>query len=131
MNSIQKNCSAYIDCETKKSDRNKIIKKYIKGELPFLVNVRILVEGFDAPITKGICFMHMPSSKTTLIQIIGRALRLHEEKKFANIILPFSSKSDEDNIIQYAQSNEPLNYQEMPTSVCESMLFFFKFLLIL
>lgn len=42
--------------------------------------------------------MHMPSSKTTLIQIIGRALRLHEEKKFANIILPFSSNSDEDNI---------------------------------
>jgi hypothetical protein len=30
-------------------------------------------------------------------------------------------ESDEDNIIQYAQSNEPLNYQEMPTSVCESM----------
>jgi len=101
MNSIQKNCSAYIDCETKKSDRNKIIKKYIKGELPFLVNVRILVEGFDAPITKGICFMHMPSSKTTLIQIIGRALRLHSDKKLANIILPFSSKSDEDNINKF------------------------------
>jgi hypothetical protein len=101
MNSIQNNCSAYIDCETKKSDRNKIIKKYKKGELPFLVNVRILVEGFDAPITKGICFMHMPSSKTTIIQIIGRALRLHEEKKFANIILPFSSKSDEDNINKF------------------------------
>jgi predicted helicase len=98
MNSIQKKCSAYIDCNTNKTDRDKIIKKYKKGILPFLVNVRILVEGFDAPITKGICFMHMPSSKTTLIQIIGRALRLHEEKKCANIILPFSSKSDEANI---------------------------------
>ena len=98
INNIQKNSSAYIDCETTKSERNKIIAKYKFGELPFLVNVRILVEGFDAPITKGICFMHMPSSKTTLIQIIGRALRLHEEKKFANIILPFSSNSDEDNI---------------------------------
>ena len=42
--------------------------------------------------------MHMPSSKTTLIQIIGRALRLHDDKNFANIILPFSSKSDETNI---------------------------------
>ncbi len=31
--------------------------------------------------------------------------------------------SDEDNIIQYAQSNEPLNFQEMPTSVCESKNF--------
>ena len=98
MNSIQKNCSSYIDCETKRSERNKIIDKYKSGNIPFLVNVKILIEGFDAPITKGICFMHMPSSKTTLIQIIGRALRLHENKTIANIILPFSSKSDEDNI---------------------------------
>jgi superfamily II DNA or RNA helicase len=66
MNSIQKKCSAYIDCYTNKSDRNKIIKKYKNGDLPFLINVRILVEGFDAPITKGICFMHMPSNKTIL-----------------------------------------------------------------
>ena len=98
MNSIQKNCSSYIDCETKKSERNKIIDKYKSGNIPFLINVKILIEGFDAPITKGICFMHMPSNKTTLIQIIGRALRLHENKTIANIILPFSSKSDEDNI---------------------------------
>jgi hypothetical protein len=98
MNNIQKNCSEYIDCDTKKLERNKIINKYKSGELPFLVNVRILVEGFDAPITKGICFMHMPSSKTTLIQIIGRSLRLHNDKKLANIILPFSNKSDENNI---------------------------------
>jgi hypothetical protein len=29
--------------------------------------------------------------------------------------------SDEDNISQYAQSNEPLHYKEMPTLVCESI----------
>ena len=104
MNDIQKNCSAYIDCETKKIDRNKIITKYINGKLPFLVNIRILVEGFDAPITKGVCFMHMPSSNTTLIQIIGRALRLHIDKKFANIILPFSSKSEEGNINKFLKT---------------------------
>ena len=98
MNSLYNNCSSYIDCNTTKTTRNKIINKYKSGELPFLVNVRILVEGFDAPITKGICFMHMPGSKTTLIQIIGRALRLHPEKTYANIILPFSNKTDEENI---------------------------------
>lgn len=77
MNKIQKKCSAYIDCNTNRTDRDKIIKKYKKEELPFLVNVRILVEGFDAPITKGIYFMHMPSSKTTLIQL---HLQLHLEQ---------------------------------------------------
>jgi superfamily II DNA/RNA helicase len=98
MNKIQHNSSEYIDCTTSKTIRNNIINKYKTGKLPFIVNVRILIEGFDAPITKGICFMHMPSSKTSIIQIIGRALRLHEEKNIANIILPFSNKYDEENI---------------------------------
>jgi superfamily II DNA or RNA helicase len=98
MNTLQKGCSEYIDCMTTKTKRNNIIKKYKEGLIPFLVNVRILVEGFDAPITKGICFMHLPSNKTTLIQIIGRALRLHPLKTIAHIILPFSTKEDESNI---------------------------------
>jgi len=98
LNTLQKGCSMYIDCHTKKKDRNDIINKYKNGDIPFLVNVRILVEGFDSPITKGVMFMHLPSSKTTLIQIIGRALRLHPLKTIANIILPFSSKEDEKNI---------------------------------
>ena len=98
MNTLQKGCSEYIDCNTSKTKRNNIIKKYKEGNIPFLVNVRILVEGFDAPITKGICFMHLPSSKTTLIQIIGRALRLHQLKTIAHIILPYSCKEDESNI---------------------------------
>jgi hypothetical protein len=101
MNSIQKGSSQYIDCKTSKKQRDIIIKKYKAGEIPFLVNVRILVEGFDASITKGVCFMHLPSSSTTLIQIIGRALRLHKNKTIANVILPFSSKCDETSICRF------------------------------
>jgi superfamily II DNA or RNA helicase len=101
MNLIQNNCSEYVDCKTPKKKRKDIIAKYKNGEIPFLINVKILVEGFNAPITKGICFMHLPSSKTTLIQIIGRALRLHPLKTIANIILPFSSKDDEKNICNF------------------------------
>ena len=101
MNELQNKSSEYIDCDTTKTKRKTIIEKFKSGELPFLVNVRILVEGFDAPITKGVCFMHLPSSKTTLIQIIGRALRLHEDKTYANIILPYSSKEDESSITNF------------------------------
>jgi superfamily II DNA or RNA helicase len=101
MNELQLNSSEYIDCNTSKKKRNNIIEKYKKGEIPFLVNVRILVEGFDAPITKGVCFLHLPTNKTTLIQIIGRCLRLHPTKIIANIILPFSSKEDEKNICNF------------------------------
>ena len=101
MNELQLNSSKYIDCNTPKKLRNSIIEKYKKSEIPFLINVRILVEGFDAPITKGVCFLHLPTSKTTLIQIIGRCLRLHPTKNIANIILPFSSREDEKNICNF------------------------------
>jgi len=101
INELQMNSSEYIDCNTPKKKRNMIIDKYKNGEMPFLVNVRILVEGFDAPITRGVCFMHLPTNKTTLIQIIGRCLRLHPTKTIANIILPFSSKEDEKSICNF------------------------------
>ena len=97
-NKLQPNSSAYIDCETTKKQRNEIITKYKAGEIPFLVNVRVLVEGFDAPITKGVCFIHLPSSSTTVIQIIGRALRKHPSKTIAHVILPFSEDNDEKGI---------------------------------
>jgi len=101
MNQLLNNCSAYVDCNTSKKERNTIINKYKTGEIQFLVNVRILVEGFDAPISKGVCFIHLPTNKTTLIQIIGRCLRLHNNKTIAHVILPFSSKEDEKNICNF------------------------------
>ena len=101
MNILKLNSSEYIDCNTTKKKRDIIIEKYKNGEIPFLVNVRILVEGFDAPITKGVCFLHLPTNKTTLIQIIGRCLRLHPTKNIADIILLFSSKEDEKNICNF------------------------------
>jgi len=101
LNSIQKGSSEYIDCNTSKKTRNNIVSNYKSGKLSFLVNVKILVEGFDAPITKGVCFMSLPSSSTTLIQIIGRSLRLHPEKKMANVILPFSVIDDEKSICNF------------------------------
>ena len=101
LNQIQNGSSEFIDCETPKTKRNNIILKYKNGKLRFLVNVRILVEGFDSPITRGICFMHMPTSTNTIIQIMGRALRLHPTKVFAKIILPFSSKEDESSISHF------------------------------
>jgi superfamily II DNA or RNA helicase len=98
MNVLQNGICEYIDCFTKKKQRNEILNKYKNGDIVFLVNVKILVEGFDAPITKGVCFLHLPSDKTTLIQIIGRCLRLHKDKNISNVILPFNN-NDEEKII--------------------------------
>jgi superfamily II DNA or RNA helicase len=104
MNSLRPKCSEYIDCNTSRRKTADILTRFKNGSLTFLVNVRVLVEGFDAPITKGVCFIHMPRSRTTIIQIIGRALRLHPLKKFANIILPYSIDADKTNIIKFIRT---------------------------
>src|SRR5579862_483652 len=100
-NKLQSKSAEYIDCETNKKDRKEILKRYNDGNIPFLVNVKVLCEGFDSAITKGVCFLHLSSSKTTVIQIIGRALRLHPLKTIANVILPFSLTEDEKNITNF------------------------------
>jgi len=129
LNTLEKGCSKYIDCKTRKKTRDKIINKYKNNKIKFLVNVRILVEGFDAPITKGVYFIHLPSSKTTIIQIIGRALRLHPLKTIANIILPFSSDGDEVNINKFLKilaSNDSKIKQAYESKKDDSYIFINK-----
>jgi superfamily II DNA or RNA helicase len=104
LNSIMNGCSKYIDYTTTKKERKRIISEYTKGIVPFLVNVKILTEGFDAPITKNIVLSHIPSSSTTLIQIIGRGLRPHPEKNSCRIILPFSNDDDDKDINNFLKT---------------------------
>ena len=101
LNKLQKGSSNYIDSKTNKRTRQKIIKDFKSGELPFLVNVEVLTEGFDAPITNGVCFIHAPVSTTKIIQVVGRSLRLHPSKKTAKIILPYLSGNDEKGVCKF------------------------------
>jgi superfamily II DNA/RNA helicase len=101
LNAIEPNFARVISCNTTKTSRAIILKKYQEGKISCIVNCRILTEGFDAPITKHIVLMHMPSSKTTIIQIIGRALRLHPSKKYAQIHLPFSNREDGSDVAKF------------------------------
>lgn len=101
LNSLFNNSAEYIDCNTSRAKRNNAITRFKSGRTLFLVNVRVLTEGFDAPITKGVCMLHMPSSDKTTIQIMGRALRLHDEKTYAHIILPYSLDEDRNMVMQF------------------------------
>lgn len=87
-------CSCYVDCHTSRKLRREIIHKFKKGKIQFVVNVRILIEGFDAPICKGILMRHLTMNDKTFIQIIGRALRAYENKQIVNIILPFLNEQN-------------------------------------
>mgnify|MGYP000600713807 CR=1 FL=1 len=101
MNGILKDCCDFIDCNTTKRKREIILNKFNKGELLFIVNVRILIEGFNSPICKGVYLENINKSKTNLIQIIGRTLRLHPEKIYSSIILPYQTEENEKSIQKF------------------------------
>ena len=90
MNKIKPKCSNYIDYKTTKAQRKSIIKLYNDDKLPFLINVRVLTEGFDSRITQSVCLLHIPSNHNNCIQIVGRALRKHPNKSIAHIIAPMT-----------------------------------------
>ena len=78
----------YVDCETPRAERRETVGRFVDGTLAFVVNVRVLSVGFDAPITRGVCFVRMPASQTQVVQVIGRCLRRHEDKQMAHVVLP-------------------------------------------
>ena len=49
LNRIQKGCAGYIDKETSRTERKRLFAEFDSGEIRFLINVRVLVEGFNAP----------------------------------------------------------------------------------
>ena len=61
-----------------------------------LTNARCLSEGVDVPSLDGVAFIDPRSSQIDIIQAVGRAIRLSENKKAGTIILPvFIGKSDD------------------------------------
>ena len=88
-------CARFLDCETGRRERCETLAAFRSGELAFVVNVRVLAMGFDAPITKGVCFVSMPASKTHIIQVVGGCLRKHPDKRMASVVLPFVTGHDD------------------------------------
>jgi superfamily II DNA or RNA helicase len=118
LNKISKKSAYYIDCNTSKEQRKEIIKEFKKGNIKFLVNVRILIEGFDAKICNGVILYHISSNDKTIIQIIGRALRKHKNKLFASIVLPFINSEDSKDlqfILRVLASNDTVIKQRCIT----------------
>lgn len=78
--SLPPQLSAIVTAETKRTDRETILRRFKAGELKYLVNVSVLTTGFDAPHVDLIAILRKTESVGLLQQIIGRGLRLHEGK---------------------------------------------------
>lgn len=58
------------------------------NDFAFITNARCLSEGVDVPSLDGIIISEPRISKIDIIQVVGRALRKHEEKQKAIIVVP-------------------------------------------
>ena len=81
------------DKRRRKLSQLKSLKENQRG---LLTNARCLSEGVDVPSLDGVAFIDPRGSQIDIIQAVGRAIRLSENKRAGTIILPvFIGKSDD------------------------------------
>ena len=73
----------------------KRLKNVGKDEIGLLSNARCLSEGVDVPALDGVAFIDPRSSEIDIIQSVGRAIRLSDNKTMGTIVIPvFIEQSD-------------------------------------
>ena len=86
------------DCEVvtgklKKKDRDTSISRFKNMEYKYIVNVDVLTTGFDAPHVDYVVVMRATESAALFQQMIGRGLRLHDDKEYC-LISDFAENID-------------------------------------
>ncbi|KAK5045986.1 hypothetical protein LTR84_008772 [Exophiala bonariae] len=76
----------YVTGATKKKDRGERLEQFRKGEFPVLLNCGVFTEGTDIPNIDCILLARPTKSRNLLVQMIGRGMRLHPDKKDCHVI---------------------------------------------
>lgn len=85
-----------------KLDQLKAIGENQRG---ILTNAKCLSEGVDVPSLDGVAFIDPRSSQVDIVQAVGRAIRLSQDKKFGTIVLPVFIKQGDDAVASIEESN--------------------------
>lgn len=80
MASLPPQLSAIVDGGTPRKERARIVARFKRSEIKYLVNVAVFTTGFDAPNVDVIAILRKTESVGLLQQIVGRGLRLNEGK---------------------------------------------------
>ena len=72
--------SAVVTGETLPIERAETLRRFVSGELRFLVNVDVLTTGFNAKCVDAIAILRATMSPGLFCQMVGRGLRLHDSK---------------------------------------------------
>lgn len=92
------------------TDRRRLKLKQLENvgfeDRSLLSNARCLAEGVDVPSLDGVCFVDSRSSTLDIIQSVGRAIRLSENKKIGTIVLPIFITDAEANVPENIASSK-------------------------
>lgn len=72
--------------EMSEGEREKVILAYSSGAAQVIVNVAVLTEGWDDPPTSCVVLLRPSSYKSTMIQMIGRGLRIASPEDYPGVI---------------------------------------------
>ena len=76
----------FVIGETPKDERAAMLHDLEFGDTQVIVNVMVLTEGFDAPPVSCIILTRPCSQKGTMVQMIGRGLRILDPELYPNTI---------------------------------------------
>jgi len=80
------------------------LKKLTKSDRGLLSNAKCLAEGVDVPSLDGVAFIDPRASQVDIVQAVGRAIRLSDNKTIGTIVLPVFIE-DGDNVELSMQSS--------------------------
>ena len=72
------------------------LKGLTQGDIGLLSNARCLSEGVDVPSLDGVAFIDPRGSQVDIVQAVGRAIRLSENKTVGTIVLPVFIEDGDD-----------------------------------
>ncbi|KAF3990240.1 hypothetical protein FT663_03284 [Candidozyma haemuli var. vulneris] len=76
----------YVTGETVHHERQAILEDFRNGKIDVLCNVLVFTEGTDIPNIDSLILARPTRSRSLLIQMIGRGLRLHQQKDLCDVI---------------------------------------------
>lgn len=80
MQSLPDDMSCMLTGKTPKKERNKIVEDFKDQKKKYIVNVSVLTTGFDATHVDVVAILRATESAGLFQQIIGRGLRIHDNK---------------------------------------------------
>lgn len=83
---LQKSIPNSVVVTAKTPNREEIIDKFCRREIDCIINCMIFTEGTDIPLCETVIIARPTKSNALYVQMVGRGLRKHKEKKKLRLI---------------------------------------------